>query len=44
MKTLNEARLAIVLRRYLLDGQILSPSEANRREPVFPGESPVPVM
>ncbi|XP_060758165.1 RUS1 family protein C16orf58 homolog isoform X2 [Neoarius graeffei] len=35
METLNEARLAIVLRRYLLDGQILSPAEANRREPVF---------
>ncbi|XP_047656997.1 RUS1 family protein C16orf58 homolog [Tachysurus fulvidraco] len=36
METLNEARLAIVLRRYLLDGQILSPAEANGREPVFP--------
>ncbi|KAG7334677.1 hypothetical protein KOW79_001273 [Hemibagrus wyckioides] len=35
METLNEARLAIVLRRYLLDGRILSPAEANGREPVF---------
>ncbi|XP_053473767.1 RUS1 family protein C16orf58 homolog [Ictalurus furcatus] len=35
METLNEARLAIVLRRYLLDGQILCPAEANRSEPVF---------
>ncbi|MCJ8739018.1 hypothetical protein PDJAM_G00042300 [Pangasius djambal] len=35
METLNEARLAIILRRYLLDGQILSPAEANQREPVF---------
>lgn len=41
METLNEARLAIVLRRYLLDGQIPSPAEANRREPVFLGTSPV---
>ncbi|KAI5097089.1 RUS1 family protein C16orf58-like isoform X1 [Silurus meridionalis] len=35
METLNEARLAIVLRQYLLDGQILGPAEGNRREPVF---------
>ncbi|KAG9264030.1 hypothetical protein AMEX_G22209 [Astyanax mexicanus] len=35
METLNEARLSIVLQQYLLDGQILSPAEANQREPVF---------
>lgn len=35
METLNEARLSIVLHQYLLDGQLLSPSEANRKEPVF---------
>ncbi|XP_062841028.1 RUS1 family protein C16orf58 homolog [Trichomycterus rosablanca] len=36
METLNEARLSILLRQYLRDGRILTPSEANRREPVFP--------
>ncbi|XP_056111190.1 RUS1 family protein C16orf58 homolog isoform X1 [Rhinichthys klamathensis goyatoka] len=35
METLNEARLSIVLHRYLLNGQVLSPLEANQREPVF---------
>ncbi|XP_046893676.1 RUS1 family protein C16orf58 homolog [Hypomesus transpacificus] len=35
METLNEARLNILLRQYLSDGRVLSPQEANRREPVF---------
>ncbi|XP_067089303.1 RUS1 family protein C16orf58 homolog [Osmerus mordax] len=35
METLNEARLAILLRQYLRDGRVLSPQEANHREPVF---------
>nr|XP_023687470.1 RUS1 family protein C16orf58 homolog isoform X3 [Paramormyrops kingsleyae] len=35
METLNEARLSILLHQYLHDGRILSPSEANSREPVF---------
>ncbi|KAI4887702.1 hypothetical protein NFI96_025022 [Prochilodus magdalenae] len=35
METLNEARLSIILHQYLLDGRILSPTEANQREPVF---------
>lgn len=35
METLNEARLSIVLHRYLLHGQLLSPVEANQKEPVF---------
>lgn len=35
METFNEARLSIVLHRYLLNGQVLSPVEANQREPVF---------
>ncbi|XP_053194485.1 RUS1 family protein C16orf58 homolog [Scomber japonicus] len=35
METLNEARLAIVLQQYLNDRRILSPQEANLREPVF---------
>ncbi|XP_026871518.2 RUS1 family protein C16orf58 homolog [Electrophorus electricus] len=35
METLNEARLSIVLHRYLLDGRILSPADANQKEPVF---------
>ncbi|KAM9457865.1 RUS family member 1 [Clarias gariepinus] len=35
METLNEARLEIILRRYLQDGQMLSPAQANPREPVF---------
>ncbi|XP_076852171.1 RUS family member 1 [Brachyhypopomus gauderio] len=35
METLNEARLSIVLHQYLLDGRILSPAEANQKEPVF---------
>ncbi|XP_036446129.1 RUS1 family protein C16orf58 homolog [Colossoma macropomum] len=34
METLNEARLSIILQQYLLDGRILSPAEANQREPV----------
>uniref|UniRef100_A0AAR2JGV0 Protein root UVB sensitive/RUS domain-containing protein n=1 Tax=Pygocentrus nattereri TaxID=42514 RepID=A0AAR2JGV0_PYGNA len=34
METLNEARLSIILHQYLLDGRILSPAEANQREPV----------
>uniref|UniRef100_A0A671P626 RUS1 family protein C16orf58 homolog n=1 Tax=Sinocyclocheilus anshuiensis TaxID=1608454 RepID=A0A671P626_9TELE len=39
METLNEARLSIVLHRYLLDGQLLSPVEANEKEPVFLSQS-----
>ncbi|CAN9506007.1 unnamed protein product [Ophioblennius macclurei] len=35
METFNEARLSIVFRCYLRDGQILSPMDANRREPVL---------
>ncbi|XP_038139932.1 RUS1 family protein C16orf58 homolog [Cyprinodon tularosa] len=35
METFNEARLSIVLQQYLKDRQILSPLEANQREPVF---------
>uniref|UniRef100_A0A673NH01 RUS1 family protein C16orf58 homolog n=1 Tax=Sinocyclocheilus rhinocerous TaxID=307959 RepID=A0A673NH01_9TELE len=35
METLNEARLSIVLHQYLLHGQLLSPVEANQKEPVF---------
>lgn len=35
METLNEARLSIVLQRYLVDKHVLSPAEANRQEPVF---------
>lgn len=35
METFNEARLSIVLDRYLRDGRILGPADANRREPVF---------
>ncbi|XP_029912758.1 RUS family member 1 [Myripristis murdjan] len=35
METFNEARLSIVLRRYLRDGRVLAPPEANRSEPVF---------
>ncbi|XP_030637990.1 RUS family member 1 [Chanos chanos] len=35
METFNKARLSIVLHQYLLDGHVLSPAEANRREPVF---------
>lgn len=37
METLNESRLSIVLRRYLRDGRVLTPPEANQREPVFFG-------
>uniref|UniRef100_A0A8C9R720 RUS family member 1 n=1 Tax=Scleropages formosus TaxID=113540 RepID=A0A8C9R720_SCLFO len=36
METLNETRLSILLHHYLSDDQILSPLEANHREPVFP--------
>lgn len=39
METLNEARLSVVLQQYLENGQILSPPEANEREPVFMGEN-----
>ncbi|KAM4531556.1 RUS family member 1 [Odontesthes bonariensis] len=35
METFNEARLSIVFQQYLRDQRILSPPEANRREPVF---------
>uniref|UniRef100_A0A3B3WGI6 RUS family member 1 n=1 Tax=Poecilia mexicana TaxID=48701 RepID=A0A3B3WGI6_9TELE len=35
METFNEARLSIVMQQYLKDRRILSPSEANQREPVF---------
>ncbi|XP_017570953.1 RUS1 family protein C16orf58 homolog [Pygocentrus nattereri] len=44
METLNEARLSIILHQYLLDGRILSPAEANQREPVvleFKREVPI---
>ncbi|XP_059413427.1 RUS family member 1-like [Carassius carassius] len=34
MEMLNEARLSIVLHQYLLDGQLLSPVQANQ-EPMF---------
>lgn len=37
METLNESRLSIVLQRYLADGRVLAPPEANQREPVFFG-------
>lgn len=39
METFNEARLSIVFQQYLEDKQILSPQEANLREPVFLGEN-----
>ncbi|XP_026219625.1 RUS1 family protein C16orf58 homolog [Anabas testudineus] len=35
METFNEARLSIVLHQYLSDKRILTPFEANQREPVF---------
>ncbi|XP_049601248.1 RUS family member 1 isoform X1 [Syngnathus scovelli] len=35
METLNEERLSIALRRFLHDGRVLTPMEANRQEPVF---------
>ncbi|XP_068192528.1 RUS family member 1 isoform X2 [Antennarius striatus] len=35
METFSEARLLIVMQQYLRDRQILSPEEANQREPVF---------
>ncbi|XP_062264244.1 RUS1 family protein C16orf58 homolog [Platichthys flesus] len=35
METFNEARLSIVLQQYLKDRRVLSPLEANQREPVF---------
>ncbi|XP_040918871.1 RUS1 family protein C16orf58 homolog [Toxotes jaculatrix] len=35
METFNEARLSIVWQQYLRDKRILSPLEANQREPVF---------
>uniref|UniRef100_A0A7N6FMA1 RUS family member 1 n=1 Tax=Anabas testudineus TaxID=64144 RepID=A0A7N6FMA1_ANATE len=37
METFNEARLSIVLHQYLSDKRILTPFEANQREPVFLG-------
>ncbi|KAM4024068.1 RUS family member 1 [Anomaloglossus baeobatrachus] len=37
METLNQSRLAIVLDHFLLEGQILSPAEANPKEPLLPG-------
>lgn len=39
METLNEARLSVALQQYLENGRVLSPLEANKREPVFMGES-----
>uniref|UniRef100_A0A671YA06 RUS family member 1 n=1 Tax=Sparus aurata TaxID=8175 RepID=A0A671YA06_SPAAU len=39
METFNEARLSIVLQQYLTDSRILSPAEANQREPVFFGKN-----
>lgn len=44
METLNEARLSIVLQEYLKDGGILSPLEANQREPVFMGGNDEPAV
>uniref|UniRef100_A0A8D3BPW2 RUS family member 1 n=1 Tax=Scophthalmus maximus TaxID=52904 RepID=A0A8D3BPW2_SCOMX len=38
METFNEARLSIVLQQYLRDERILTPLEANQREPVFLGK------
>ncbi|CAJ1076332.1 RUS1 family protein C16orf58 homolog [Xyrichtys novacula] len=35
METFNEERLSIVFQQYLRDKQVLSPQEANLREPVF---------
>ncbi|XP_059204803.1 RUS1 family protein C16orf58 homolog [Centropristis striata] len=35
METFNEARLSTVLQQYLRDRRVLSPLEANQREPVF---------
>ncbi|XP_066498533.1 RUS1 family protein C16orf58 homolog isoform X3 [Hoplias malabaricus] len=35
METLNEARLSILLHQFLHNRQILSPAQANQREPVF---------
>uniref|UniRef100_A0A8C6WMH8 Zgc:162613 n=1 Tax=Neogobius melanostomus TaxID=47308 RepID=A0A8C6WMH8_9GOBI len=35
METLNEARLDVVWRSFLSSGEILTPPEANAREPVF---------
>ncbi|KAF6736713.1 RUS1 family protein C16orf58-like [Oryzias melastigma] len=35
METFNQARLSIVLQQYLKEKRILSPAEANQREPVF---------
>ncbi|XP_034046722.1 RUS1 family protein C16orf58 homolog [Thalassophryne amazonica] len=35
METFNEVRLSIVLQQYLMDRRVLSPIEANQREPVF---------
>lgn len=35
METFNEARLSIVLQQYLKDKRILSPPEANQKEPVL---------
>uniref|UniRef100_A0A3Q0RGE0 RUS family member 1 n=1 Tax=Amphilophus citrinellus TaxID=61819 RepID=A0A3Q0RGE0_AMPCI len=39
METFNEARLSIVLQQYLKDKRILSPPEANQKEPVLFGTS-----
>ncbi|KAM8962415.1 RUS family member 1-like [Pelodytes ibericus] len=37
METLNQSRLSIVLDHYLREGRVLSPSAANRMEPLLPG-------
>ncbi|KAG9464584.1 RUS family member 1 [Eleutherodactylus coqui] len=37
METLNQSRLAIVLEYFLREGRILSPAEANPKEPLLPG-------
>ncbi|XP_073402411.1 RUS family member 1 [Dendrobates tinctorius] len=37
METLNQSRLAIVLEHFLREGRILSPAEANPKEPLLPG-------
>ncbi|XP_075034812.1 RUS family member 1 [Mixophyes fleayi] len=37
METLNQSRLSIVLEYFLREGRILSPAEANCREPLLPG-------
>ncbi|CAJ0962125.1 unnamed protein product [Ranitomeya imitator] len=37
METLNQSRLSIVLEHFLRAGRIMSPAEANPKEPLLPG-------